>query len=92
MVMEQPSTSTSRIVAGFIVWLAQNRIAPERRHRYPGIVEQLVDWQHHQRQLGQPCEFYIYREVLAQQGATPAQVAEVEHAAGLLSRYLNCDN
>ncbi|HEY1971772.1 MAG TPA: hypothetical protein VGH89_27700 [Pseudonocardia sp.] len=90
--MQQSSTSTGSIVAGFIVWLAQNRIAAECRHRCPAIVEQFLDWQHHQRQLGQPHGFDAYRNVLAQQGATPANVAEAEHATQLLGRYLSAED
>jgi hypothetical protein len=55
-------------------------------------VEQFLDWQHHQRQLGRPCGFDLYREVLAQQGAPPASAAEAERAIQLLQRYLNSSN
>jgi hypothetical protein len=36
--MAQLSSSTSVIVAGFIVWLAQNRIAAKSRHRSSSLV------------------------------------------------------
>jgi hypothetical protein len=40
--MEQPSTSTGTVLAGFIVWLAQRGIEPGKRRRCPAIIEQFL--------------------------------------------------
>jgi hypothetical protein len=90
--MGQSPGSTGTIVAGFIVWLAQNRIAPESRYRYPGIVGQFLDWQHDRRQRGQPCGFDTYREVLAAQGVNLTAITEAERVTDLLRRYLADSN
>jgi hypothetical protein len=86
--MEQPSISTGAVVAGFIVWLARQGIDPDKRRRCPAIIEQFLRWQHQQRDQQQPGGFDTYCGLLAQQGATAAQIAEAEHACQLLERYL----
>jgi hypothetical protein len=85
---QQPPISTGTVLAGFIVWLAQQGIDPDKRRRCPAIIEQFLRWQHQQRDQQKPGGFDTYRGLLAQQGATAAQIAEAEHACQLLERYL----
>jgi hypothetical protein len=84
------------VIAGFIVWLAghasEYRVEPDQRWRCPVLVEQFLAWQRQRRDQQQPCGCDTYATSLREQGATPAQVTEADHATQLLTRYLNSGN
>ena len=75
-------------MAGFIVWLARQRLPRDDRWSCTRQVEQFLAWQHHQREQGLDYQDEAYYAYLHSTGAGEVMVDTTRTAIKRLRQYL----
>lgn len=76
------------LVAGLIVWLAEQRLEPDYRHRCPSKVERFLRWQGRLRRQQLPCSLNAYCRELAVQGVPDGELNKIRRTIGDLGKFL----
>jgi hypothetical protein len=86
------STSVDASVAGFIVWLARQRLSGDERRYCPERVGRFLRWQYQQHDQDGESDEAAYYAYLSQAGASDIQLTDARAAIGLFGQYLLAAN
>jgi hypothetical protein len=75
------------LIAGFIVWLARQDVAPDRRNRYHAHAERYLRWQSGGPDPHADRTLWRYFEQLRRAGVSDIDLVAVRTALALLNRY-----
>jgi hypothetical protein len=78
------------VLAGFIVWLAGQRLPPGRRRMYHRVVEEFLRWRDRHPNFVQDPAWGYYAE-LRDSGAGEARLQVTREALAWLARYLGSE-
>jgi hypothetical protein len=86
--MAQANDPVASVVAGYIVWLAEQRFEPDYRHRCPLIAERFLRWQARRRQQELPSNVNAYCRELAIGGTREDELTDIRRIIDGLGKYL----
>jgi hypothetical protein len=86
--MSDGEDPVASVVAGFIVWLAEQRYEQDYRHRCAVAAERFLRWQTRRRRQELPSDLNAYCRERAIDGSYSEQLNDIRRTIGELDKYL----